>query len=103
MFKLHLLVLVILISNLSLSFADDESSVQKVISEGGSVEVTPTDQYVAEEESTFGVNPDGEAMLSTNTVTMLTVQDEKIVAEAAEALKVKRPDLSEKLKNMIGE
>jgi len=84
-------------------YGDNQSAIEKVISEGGSVEVSPTDQFVEEEQASFGVNPDAEAMLSTNQVTMLSPQDQKIVLAAAEALKEKHPELSKKLDDMIGD
>lgn len=84
-------------------FADNQTAIEKDISEGGTVEVSPTEQYVAEEQSTMGTDPDAEAMLGTNEVTMLTAEDEKIVLEAAEALKTKNPVLSQKLKTMVGD
>ena len=104
LFSLFLLAVFISFSP-SVFAADDidESAIQRDINQGGTIETAPTDQFIAEEQNTFGVNPDAEAMLQTNLVTVLSPSDEKLVLEAAEALKNKRPDLSQKLKTIAGE
>ncbi len=76
----------------------DESAVQKDVSEGATIEVTPTDQMVALDTENLG--PDETAMVQTDTSTVLSEKDEQIVLRASQELEKTRPDLAAKLKAM---